>query len=570
MKPMLRLPLLSILLAMAGILPAQTLTTLRYDPTDANILNPERGFHHYTEYRQGSAPLSSSTLANVKHQGHTLVIRLYTITPFITGDISEAWLNVMRQDFQTLRTAGMKAIVKYRYSTAIGSPDAPLSQVIRHAEQLKPILHENADVILTVHAGFIGAWGEWHSSTNNLTTTANMRAVLEAVLDAVPEDRQVNVRTPGYKRSIYSRTTPITPEEAHGGSDYARTAHHNDGFLASATDLGTYSTSTMAIVKAYLEEDTKYTFMGGETGGGPTGNYYLCENAMQEMRRMHWSYLNRGWYGPTIDSWIRDGCYNRIQNELGYRFVLTEGRFTDRAAPGNTVRMELDLNNEGYSAPINRRRFRILLRSTSDPNLLYGVDPPSDPRYWFGGQTRNLAFDFGLPQDMAPGSYEVILFLPDPYPSIADRPEYAIRLANAGLWEASTGFNRLQHVLVVDPEAGGTPYTGHQWFKAGTATSIPEPDGSGPDAFRLMDAYPNPFNPSTVIRYQVSGAHGGAPLRLTIHDLLGREIAVLVDDVMPAGEHRVRFQAGHLPSGSYIIRLASAGAARTSLITLIK
>lgn len=561
---MLRL-LICTLLLLPISLDAQDLATVTYAGTDANILNPERGFHHYTEYRQGSSPLTASTLTGVKNQGHTLIIRLYTITPFITGDISEAWLNVMRQDFQTLRTAGMKAIVKYRYSTAIGSPDAPLSQVQRHAEQIRPILHENADVILTVHAGFIGAWGEWHSSTNNLTTTPNRRAVLEAVLDAVPVDRQVNVRTPGYKRAIYIRTTPLTREEAHTGSDYARTAHHNDGFLASIDDLGTYSNVT--IDKAYLEVDTRYVAMGGETGGSRTGTYYLCANAMNEMRRMHWTYINRGWYGPTIDSWIQDGCYNQIQNELGYRFVLEQGRYTRRASPGSAVRFELDLRNQGYAAPFNRRGFRILLRSTTDPAVMYIVDPPSDPRFWFGGETQNLAFDFGLPVTIPAGSYETQLFLPDPYPSIAHRPEYAIRLANAGLWDPSTGFNRLNHILVVDQEAEGTPYKGHHWFTAGTATSIDESGRTTADAFTLHNAYPNPFNPSTVLRFTLDTRR---QTRLSVHDVLGREVAVLVDDVMSEGEHRVRFEAGYLPSGTYIIRLKSDEATKTSLITLIK
>lgn len=544
----------------------QELSVVDYAPTQANFLNPERGFHHYTEYRPGSSALSASTLQNVKNQGHNLIIRLYTISPFTNSDISQAWLNVMTQDFQTIRNAGMKAIVKYRYSTAIGQPDAPLNIVLRHLEQLKPILHDNSDVILTVHAGFIGAWGEWHSSTNNLTTTENRRAVLKAVLEAVPVDRQVNIRTPGYKRAIYGRTTPITLEEAFGPSDYARTAHHNDGFLGSFDDLGTYQNVT--VEKAYLEADTKYAAMGGETGGVSSGTHYLCANAMREMRRMHWSYINRGWYGPTIDSWIRDGCYDKIQNELGYRFVMDEGRFTESVAPGGTFRFELDFRNEGYSAPFNRRNFRIVLRDVSNADIIYVVYPPSDPRFWGGGDTLRLAFDFGIPSNIPAGLYEVFLHLPDPYPSLRNRPEYAIRFANADIWEASTGLNRLNHFLDVKPSDASIPYEGELWFQAGwNTTSLDGKRDETPNDLVLRANYPNPFNPATTIGFHLAES-GLVTLRIT--DMLGREVARPLNGRMSAGEHLIRFDASALASGIYLYTLETAVGTRSATMALIK
>jgi hypothetical protein len=545
---------------------SQDLSVVPYAPTTINILNPERGFHHYTEYRPGSSALSASTLQNVKNQGHTLIIRLYTISPFISSDISQAWLNVMTQDFQRIRDAGMKAIVKYRYSTAIGSPDAPLSIVLRHLEQLTPILHDNSDVILTVHAGFIGAWGEWHSSTNNLETTANRRAVLEAVLDAVPVDRQVNIRTPGYKRAIYNRTTPITLEEAYGGSDYARTAHHNDGFLGSSTDLGTYQ--NIVVEKAYLEADTRYAAMGGETGGVSSGQHYLCANAMREMRRMHWSYINRGWYGPTIDSWIRDGCYDQIQNELGYRFVMDEGRYSESVKPGSAFRFELDFRNEGYAAPFNKRDFRIVLRHSTQPDFVYVAYPPSDPRFWGGGDTLSLAFDIGIPSNMPAGLYEAFIHLPDPYESLRDRPEYAIRFANEDVWEATTGLNRLNHFVDVDPLQDADLYEGDVWFLSGwDATSIDPDSRETPSGLMLHANYPNPFNPSTTIGFQLP-VSGHVTLRIV--DVLGREVARPVNGTLAAGEHQIRFDASSLASGIYLYTLETSVGTRSAIMTLIK
>ncbi len=69
-----------------------------------------------------------------------------------------------------------------------------------------------------------------------------------------------------------------------------------------------------------------------------------------------------------------------------------------------------------------------------------------------------------------------------------------------------------------------------------------------PAEFRLEQNYPNPFNPSTTIGYILPHA---APVRLTVYDLLGREVANLVEGVQPAGHHQVVWDAGELKSGVY-------------------
>lgn len=100
-----------------------------------------------------------------------------------------------------------------------------------------------------------------------------------------------------------------------------------------------------------------------------------------------------------------------------------------------------------------------------------------------------------------------------------------------------------------------------------TGSSTPDAGRTTPDAIALMDAYPNPFNPSTVLRYTIDAPRA---TRISIHDLLGREVAVLVDGVMPAGSHQAVFDASGLASGVYIVRLEAGGEFRTARITLLK
>ncbi|NUN09759.1 MAG: T9SS type A sorting domain-containing protein [Ignavibacteriaceae bacterium] len=100
--------------------------------------------------------------------------------------------------------------------------------------------------------------------------------------------------------------------------------------------------------------------------------------------------------------------------------------------------------------------------------------------------------------------------------------------------------------------------------------------------FVLHQNYPNPFNPSTIIKYSVpsaplslagKGAGGeidGEAVSLRVYDLLGREVATLVNEKQGAGNYEVEFKAGDLPSGIYIYRLTAGSANSTRKMQLVK
>jgi hypothetical protein len=88
-----------------------------------------------------------------------------------------------------------------------------------------------------------------------------------------------------------------------------------------------------------------------------------------------------------------------------------------------------------------------------------------------------------------------------------------------------------------------------------------------PSEFALCQNYPNPFNPSTVIRYSLPVPGN---IRLKIYDLLGREVATLVDGVRPAGEHQVQWDASGMPGGMYLYRLESGTFRETRKLMLVK
>jgi len=92
-------------------------------------------------------------------------------------------------------------------------------------------------------------------------------------------------------------------------------------------------------------------------------------------------------------------------------------------------------------------------------------------------------------------------------------------------------------------------------------------ESSIPSEFKLEQNYPNPFNPSTTISWQ---SPVGSHQTLKVYDLLGREVATLVDEYKPAGSYEINFDASSLPSGIYFYKLQADHYIETRKMILLK
>jgi hypothetical protein len=88
-----------------------------------------------------------------------------------------------------------------------------------------------------------------------------------------------------------------------------------------------------------------------------------------------------------------------------------------------------------------------------------------------------------------------------------------------------------------------------------------------PAVMELMQNYPNPFNGTSEVRFRVGES---AEVRLQVLDLLGREVGVLVDERKIPGEYTVRFDAGRLASGTYLLRLSAGEFIQTKRALLLR
>lgn len=476
--------------------------SITYANDDTDFPNPDRGFYRYSETRasnytplsvEGLSELRSSEAADGAQYGtmSTLIFRYFILDDFVDKPISQDFLNQIQLDFDAIRDAGFKMIPRFTYtvtSNAGNCPegficppygDAPKVVVLGHIQQLSPLLENNSDVITAVQMGFIGTWGENYYTDFFGDASSNAYQgklldvnwldrieVLKALLDATPKDLMVQVRYPQMKQrfieGIKAPTTvaALSETEAFSDTDKARLGFHNDCLFASPDDFGTYmdygnSSSErkedIAHLKPYFEEEGKYVIVGGET----CTDVYSPENdcspagmADSDLRKLHYTYLNADFNHDVNNDWVTGGCMEEIKKNLGYRFQLQKSILPKNIISGKSFNITIMLENVGYTSPVKKRNVNLLLRNTSNGQVITFTFE-TDVRRWHSNVTLNQTF--ASPNLLLPGTYELLLQLEENYQTLKNRPEYSIRFANTGVWESDTGYNTLNHqVSVID------------------------------------------------------------------------------------------------------------------------
>ncbi|WP_290838702.1 DUF4832 domain-containing protein [Flavobacterium sp.] len=514
-------------------------TTVSYSPTTANFSNPERGFYRHTETHSDSySSLNQTTLTNYRVSSYyTLILRVCYLENFVDGQISSTYLTAMQADFTKIRNAGMKCILRFAYSDDNdngNAQDASKAQILSHISQLQSMLQTNADVIAVVQAGFIGAWGEWYYTDHfgmepTAADYANRKQVVDAILAALPTSRMVQIRTPSLKRNTYNTTAALTAAQAFNASlPVARIGHHNDCFLASADDYGTYENITTEY--PYLEQETKFTPMGGETCkvNEPRSG---CAKALEEMAKFHWSYLNVDYHPDVIDGFEANSCLDDMERRLGYRFELLNGTYPNAANIGGNLAFSFQVKNTGFASPYNPRTAYVVLKNTVSGQI-FSLPLTTNVRLWASNATQTVAQTLTLPANIPAGAYKMYLNLPDPAAALSTRPEYSIRLANDATWENATGYNDLKHTITV-----------------GTALGVE--DVALATELRV---YPVPTNNELVVQYD-----GIEDFRATVFNSLGQRVGVSSE----VSGNKLTFNTSELSNGIYFVQLDN-GSSKTT------
>lgn len=438
------------------------LVQVALQPSTEDFPNPERGFYRFAT---DPAKITATSLLYVAQEGQRLVYTPADLGPYRTRDLPASYLTKLNAGFANLRKQGLKAVLRFAYNYPeseaeyLNAQDATLTRVRRHITQLQPVLRANADVIAVVQGGFIGAWGEWHTSSNNLTTPTRKAAVRDALLDVLPAGRTLQVRYPADLASWYPEPATTAQALQAAPPPQGRIGLHNDCFLASPDDVGTYFAETAAessALRSYAQEATGATGAGGETCAPPVPAQARmdCADILREGAAYHMSYLNRDYYEGFFARWQAGGCLAEVSRKLGYRIALQGLAHGSMAAPGGALAWSVSLSNQGWARPLNPRTLVLLLvdvQGRATPLPLAGTDL----RQAGPGQSLQWSGEVVLPATLPAGSYRVYVGAPDAAAALAANPQYALRFANADdpitgvAWQAAQGALALGTALLV-------------------------------------------------------------------------------------------------------------------------
>jgi hypothetical protein len=422
--------------------------TKKFAASDEEFANPERGLMVFIKLTD------NGDLTYLREKQVSLVFANVSLAAYRNGPIAADFLAKLDQGFQRVRNSGLKLVLRFTYSGNTGDPDAPKASVLQHIAQLKPLLQAHGDVLAALQAGFIGAWGEWHGSLHGNDDPGVRREVVQALLDAVPSVRMVQLRTPAFKQSL-TGPAPLAESDAFKATPRARLGHHNDAFFSDANDMGTYAEPVKG--KEWMAQEARFVVNGGETTDAPKGG---GPEFLAEMERLHWSFVHLRYSDAVRAAWEQQGHLGKLRRRLGYRFSLVEATFPSAVKPGGQMELTLRLRNDGFAAPFNPRPLHVVL---SNKAVRLDAKLSIDARHWEPGEHK-ISVKLSIPAKAVRGAYRLSLALPDDAASLASRPEYAVRFANAGVWDPKEGLNVLADELKISDNAPGLSTPGVKEF----------------------------------------------------------------------------------------------------------
>lgn len=493
------------------------------------LRNPERGwrteavfgepdgssFYRMAAHLKDRLPAAYSDatwLLDARHYepfGLTLAQMYCYLDQFQEGAISAEKLDAIQRGFDGLRGAGLKAVLRFAYEKSMEEKKGPaLDTILKHLDQLAPVIRENADVIFVLQAGFVGAWGEWHSSANKLEADhANLAAVVKKLLEVLPENRMTQVRVPKYKKWVLGEGFQVLDaSRAFSPIPAARIGFHNDGFLAGKTCGGTWLEQPFLSNPGnpefdYMTAECPYVAVDGELFWSDIDGRVDGFKAAQRMRLHHYSsfsiahsYSEMEGKPLGIDVWMKtpldaaqatdaelpvsDGYFEDnegrpiartefeyIRDHLGYRIELQEAAWPESARAGAPLKVGVSLINRGFSTLINPRSPYLALIDARN-NVAWTHKLETDPRGWqpftpgesgYAPLIHKVAGEAALPPHLPPGTYLLGLWLPDEADSLREDARYAVRAANRDVpwWTApggKYGINILGFIQVLPAE----------------------------------------------------------------------------------------------------------------------
>lgn len=353
----------------------------RFDESARELDNPNRGFYFIYDFWITDSETDYESVVADRYQKDSetnLTLIQICLQDYQEGEISEAGMKNIRALFQALEVIDKQLIVRFVYDregkNLLYEPQN-LNIILKHMEQLGPVLQEHGGQIFILQGLFIGNWGEMHGSryTQEECQEENLRRLASQLARVTDPSTYLAVRTPAQWRIII-QSYGLKDGTLGGNTLSRRIGLFNDGMFGNENDYGTYGTKTKtetapgqyekwnrADEMAFQEELCCLVPNGGEVI--TPNSYNDMENAIEGMATMHVSYLNRAYDDAVLKKWANttvteEGCFDGmdgltyVERHLGYRLLIDEVDYIYRVWE-NRLSVNIVMKNVGF-APVYR------------------------------------------------------------------------------------------------------------------------------------------------------------------------------------------------------------------------
>lgn len=436
------------------------------------LRNPDRGFHLECNYfvHNFINPFNKNEkypdtfiperLVQYKAEEDSLTLtQLYLyLSNYVDSDIPKEAFDNMQTIFDDIKNQGYKVILRfaYNYKGLNSSGGESKKYISRHLEQLRPFLRKNNGLIATCQMGFIGAWGEWHSSTLSKDQEAK-NLLVNTLLDIFPKEYCLQLRYPKQKKLLSLRYK----------EDWKRIGFSNDYFTAGEHSHAPENDFVPGDENyEMVQKDASNFFMSGEIPYNENTEWGLHElisvdRSMQIMRDHHYSAFDitqnnelniNYWKGykvypekldslqiPYEISYFKDikgnnisrSAYEFIRDHLGYRLYLKSASFNKEKT---FLSYSIRLKNTGFATVVNPHLFYLVFIDKYN-NIVYRTRLKDvNPKDWqpysiIDGKFKSVIYKLNgkIPINLNPGNYKVGIWMPDVQPSLLYNPVYDIK-----------------------------------------------------------------------------------------------------------------------------------------------
>lgn len=333
-----------------------------------NIVNPARGFYYQLDSSEKEIP------EEIEENNIRLVLLTFDLQEEKGKEVSDEKITELEESLSMLSEAGLKVIFRAAYGFgseyAYEDPEN-IETIVGHIRQIAAVLNKYKGTVLTVQAGMLGPYGEWHHS-NHMEAEEEGRESRNRIIAKWLEELEgtvtVDIRRPRFIR-----------DAVEAGIEGTRLGIHNDALLAGDDDMGTYDAEgfTRQQELEWMGENIRFGFNGGEMPC--ISEYTNPNNVLSEFSKMHVSYLNSTYNEEVLEQWKNleidgENAYNVIERKLGYRFGMKECKINDGLRAFHSIKFDAVLENTGFAPIVSGYQLYIVAEAGNEKFLYQPKD----------------------------------------------------------------------------------------------------------------------------------------------------------------------------------------------------